>query len=202
MLYILPICYLGRILEEGRKKQIQIFTFLFIFQPPEANWVKDIFSWRLFSVKRRILATLGSGICRKRDVWKWKIPVISSGQAPVSHQGSGHHKWSWQKVSPSCPISQANTWEPNGPRKYLFPKSVNDRLQRSWWSFNLVGCFSGLSRKHRHEEPEEMKPSEDELCSPGRKRTNKWTNKNPNKQKKSHSQNPNKAQMWRTSSGY
>lgn len=131
VLNILINCYLSWILEEGRKK-FQIFTFLFqvcIFQPPCANsWVKDTFSWRLFSVKRTMF---GKWNTWERDVWKQKIPVISSGQAPVSHQGPGQHKWFWQKVCPSCPISQANIWEPNGPRKYLFPKSVNDRLQRA-----------------------------------------------------------------------
>lgn len=66
LFYTLLNCYLGWISEDGRKKKIQIFTFLFlvcIFQPSNTNpWVKDIFSWRLFCVKRRMLAALGSGI--------------------------------------------------------------------------------------------------------------------------------------------
>lgn len=119
-----------------------------------------------------------------------EIPVMSSGQAPVSHQGLWTAQEILAKVSPSCPISQANIWEPHGPRKYLFPKSVNDRLQRGWWNVNLLGCYSELSRKHRHEEPAEMESSADELCSSGGKQMNKQNPKQTEKSPPKPKQNP------------
>lgn len=115
----------------GKEKKIQIFLkksdfFLFSSHPKQTPGLRT-HSLEVFLGEKKNVSYTGKWNSWEMDVWKQKIPVISSGQAPVSHQGSGQYKWSWQKISPSCPISQ----EPKGPRKYLFPKSVNDRLQRS-----------------------------------------------------------------------
>lgn len=176
LFYTLLNCYLGWISEDGRKKKSRFSHFfiwcVFSSHPIQTPGLRTYFPggfsvWKEECYLQWEVGSMGKGCLEE------KIPVMSSGQAPVSHQGLWTAQEFLAKASPSCPISQANIWEPHGPRKYLFPKSVNDRLQRGWWNVNLLGCFSELSRKHRHEEPAEMESSADELCSSGGKQMNK-----------------------------